>query len=167
MPTILSVVEMNGNYYLQHIQVNMFNFSQIKPKTVCVLNLNHCSTKAKDKKKMLLSCIITLVNQLGCFEQPCFLSNDGWFSLRGLPLAHCPCVFGLELPEPYLVTGTRPTGLLKMFVGKTQECRAGKSARRWHGNCGVVKGGSDLTCKTNSTLPSFVKCRREVFQGEL
>lgn len=72
-------------------------------------------------------------------------------------------MFGLELPEPYLVTGMQPTGLLKMFVGKSQECQAGKSA--WHGNCGVVKGGSDLTCKTNSTLPSFVKCRREVFQA--
>lgn len=35
-------------------------------------------------------------------------------------------MFGLELPEPYLVTGTLPTGLLKMFVGKTQECQAGK-----------------------------------------
>lgn len=52
---------------------------------------------------------------------------DGWFSPEGPSANTLTCVFGLKLPEPYLVTGTQPTGLLKMFVEKTQECQSGKT----------------------------------------
>lgn len=68
-------------------------------------------------------------------------------------------MFCLELPEPYLVTGTRPTGLLKMFVERAASDEGKHSALTW--KLWVCEGGSDLTCKTNSTLPSFVKSREE------
>lgn len=69
-------------------------------------------------------------------------------------------MFCLELPEPYLVTGTKPTGLLKMFVERAASDEGKHSALTW--KLQVCEGGSDLTCKTNSTLPSFVKSREEV-----
>lgn len=69
-------------------------------------------------------------------------------------------MFCLELHEPYLVTGTRPIGLLKMFVEHAVSDEGKHSALTW--KLQVCEGGSDLTCKTNSTLPSFVKSREEV-----
>lgn len=65
------------------------------------------------------------------------------------------CVFWLELPEHRLVSGIKPAGLLEVFVQpRASDCEK-HSVLTW--KLWVYERGSDLTCKTNITLPSFVK----------
>ena len=66
--------------------------------------------------------------------------DDYYFPCR--PAAkHCAiCMFCLELPEDHLVTGIKPSGLLKVFVQQRVSDRGNLSAVL-HGNCGFVKKG--------------------------
>ena len=87
-----------------------------------------------------------LVTQL-VFVDDCYFPRDLLLTLH--------CMFCLELPEHHLVTGIKPFGLLEVFVQQRVSDREKLSALTW--KLWVYERGSDLTCKTNSTLPSFVK----------
>lgn len=68
-------------------------------------------------------------------------------------------MFCLELPEHRLLTGIKPVGLLKILVEHTVSDGEKHSVLTW--KLWVYERGSDLKCKTNITLPSFVKSREE------
>lgn len=66
-----------------------------------------------------------------------------------------PCVFYLELLEHRVVIGIGPVGSLKVLVQQQMSVKEKHSVVTW--KLRLYKRGSDLTCKTNTTLPSFVK----------